>query len=222
MKIEVSISKRHFAIILAAILLLGLVVYVNAAVNTAQPYHPLKQVSISDTDTTSVDENNNEVIDISDNAYRLGGIPANQFCRSDNNNCPSECKDFKVETTGVTVRRDNNHGADPDCWISDFGGTSCTAKWGDGNISKPIPSREYCAKTAGSYSGIGDGWQYYNFDLVQIYDSTNPFNAPKGDACGSGDTKFDVLRAKYYRISASCNMDGVYKTFIINSSIFVP
>ena len=55
-----------------AIAILGLLA--NAVVDTTKSWHPLQQVAKSDTDITSVDENNNKIIDEAETLSLVGGV----------------------------------------------------------------------------------------------------------------------------------------------------
>ncbi len=202
----ITIEKKHLYFLCGVFgVLLGMMI-TNAITpySSNRPWHPLQQVSTDEIGSSSVDANTNGIIDSADT---LASIPPAQFCRSDNSNCPSACKDFKVETTTVQISSDWNDGGDPDCWIFAAG---CLASWGEGTVATASP--EYCARTAPIFASAGEGWIYYGYDNFVHY---NP-----GPAQCGGDVRYDAFRAKYYRISASCEIDGTYKTFVFNSSSF--
>jgi hypothetical protein len=76
MKIEVNISKSFAILIVVGLFLIAGALVVQAAFNPNMPWHALQQVSLSDTDMTSVDVNENKQIDKSDyadNADRVDG-----------------------------------------------------------------------------------------------------------------------------------------------------
>lgn len=188
MKIEVNVRKRHFAILLGVILLLGLVVYVNAALNTAQPYHPLQQVAKSNSDTTSVDNDGNGAIDVADNSELFYGRDINQFCKADNSNCPSQCKDMKLETMEIVIGRDKGD-ADPDCWVIESNKCPDTKMWGNGAGAM---TQEECAKGAANNALYGTSGYYY------VSYSYN------GESSPCFDTSSDKLIVTLGRMSATC------------------
>ncbi|MFW5990714.1 MAG: hypothetical protein ACOCQX_00655 [Candidatus Nanoarchaeia archaeon] len=72
MDIHIHIEKKHFVILMVAISFLGLFMLGNAAdVNINDAWHPLQQIAKSESDTTSVDDNQNDIIDESDKSYGL-------------------------------------------------------------------------------------------------------------------------------------------------------
>ena len=73
-KRAINRDKRFFYLLLAilAIAILGLLA--NAVVDTTKSWHPLQQVAKSDTDITSVDENNNKIIDEAETLSLVGGV----------------------------------------------------------------------------------------------------------------------------------------------------
>lgn len=188
MKIEVNITKKRFFAIVGIVLILGFVVYVKAAVNTARPYHPLQQVAKSDSDTTSVDEDGNDLIDRADDADRLAGIPASQFCRTDNSNCPSQCKDMKIETMEIVIGRDRGD-ADPDCWVIENNKCPDSKMWGNGGGAM---TQEECAKGVANNALYGTlGYYYVSY-------------AYNGESSPCFDSSSDKLTVTLGRISASC------------------
>ena len=73
MDIHIHIEKKHFLIIVALIALLGIFM-IGSAEDVSQdlPYHYLQQVSKSDSDMTSVDSNENKIIDEAENLSASG------------------------------------------------------------------------------------------------------------------------------------------------------
>jgi len=74
MEVKADSNKRLFYIPLLGLALILLVLGANAVVDTTKSWHPLQQVAKSDTDITSVDENNNKIIDEAETLSLVGGV----------------------------------------------------------------------------------------------------------------------------------------------------
>ena len=68
MKVQFNFEKKHFYLILAIFVIFAGIIYVRGLANSVPPtpWHPLQEVAISSAGTTSVDADNNNVIDNSD------------------------------------------------------------------------------------------------------------------------------------------------------------
>ena len=87
MKFTINIEKKHFYLLVGVIFILGIfTVFAATSFSSSKPLHPLQQVTIDQKGTTSVDANSNAIID---NADKLQGLSASQFCRSNGVNCPT-------------------------------------------------------------------------------------------------------------------------------------
>ena len=86
MKFTINIKKKHFYLLAVMISVLGIfTVFAATSFNSSNPLHPLQQVTIDQNGATSVDANSNAIID---NADKLQGLSASEFCRINDVNCP--------------------------------------------------------------------------------------------------------------------------------------
>ena len=86
MKFTINIKKKHFYLLAVMISVLGIfTVFAATSFNSSNPLHPLQQVTIDQNGATSVDANSNAIID---NADKLQGLSASEFCRTNGVNCP--------------------------------------------------------------------------------------------------------------------------------------
>ncbi|MFW6283739.1 MAG: hypothetical protein ACOC1P_06870, partial [Minisyncoccales bacterium] len=72
MQLIINIEKKHFVIITLLMSFIGLFMIGNAAdVDVNNAWHPLQQIAKSESNMTSVDDNQNDIIDESDKSYGL-------------------------------------------------------------------------------------------------------------------------------------------------------
>lgn len=98
MKIEIDIEKKHFYVLLGVLLVGFSALFVIAGHGDSNPasysvgsvYHYLQDVVKNDA-KTSVDSDNDGVIDEAENSYnsdKIDNLDSSQLCLSDGSNCP--------------------------------------------------------------------------------------------------------------------------------------
>lgn len=187
MKFTLNFEKKHFWVIVALLVVVGIGVVIAVNVDTARPWHALQQVAKSGTDMSSVDSNGDGVIDLSERATTLNPI---QGCAS-----------------GKVLKWDGTN------WVCGDTGSSLPTNCASGQVLKWDGTNWVCQNDetgsgwpAGSYCIMKSGACPTGFTANSLGIIAGRF---AHDACAigervAGDSRCDGTTLGYLTISACC------------------
>ena len=102
MRFTINMEKKYFYLLAGMLSILGIFTVLALATpfNSNIGYHPLQQVTTDQTGATSVDADENLIID---NADKFGGSLPSSFCMSNGTNCPSFGGSSSWATSGSNI-----------------------------------------------------------------------------------------------------------------------